>query len=331
MHYTAEPELAAFVAALPKTETHLHLEGSVSFEQLHAFDPDRYSEPPPFWQPDYRFNGFDHFQSLFEEWVIPYHSSLEHYSETAHNVFKRCRAQGCRYVETSFHLPALARMNANGPELLEAIIKEAPPGLEVRVFGGFTRIDYEEHGELLENALGWERLTGIDLHGPENLPIDERLPDYWRRAKECGKVTKAHAGEFMPASSVDWIVDNLEVDRIQHGVRASESSAVVEKLATGGVTLDVCPISNLKLGVEGITTMAEHPIRNLIDAGVCVTVSTDDTFMFGNTLVEEYYALVQELNFTRAELIQVARNGVRVSLLEDSCKQDLDAELDALM
>ena len=329
-HYTADAELAAFVADLPKTETHLHLEGSVSFEQLHAFDPERYPDPPPFWQPDFRFDSFDHFSSMFEHWIIPYHTSVERYQATARQVFLRCQAQGCRYVETSFHLPAVAWMNVDGPDLIDAIIEAAPTDLEVRVFAGMGHADYAQHGQLLESALNWDHLAGIDLHGPEDWPVDAQLPDYWRRARDCGKVTKAHAGEFMPAAFVDWVLDNLEVDRVQHGVRAIESPAVVEKLVERGVVLDICPISNLKLGVQGIDTMASHPVRRLIDAGVCVTLSTDDTFLFGNSLAEEYYALVQELGFSRAELIEVARNGVTSSMLETSQRAKIEAELDAL-
>lgn len=329
-HYHADSNLAAFVQALPKTETHLHLEGSVSFEQLHAFDPDRYPEPPEFWAPDFRFEDFDHFQSMFNHWIIPYHTSLERYQETARHVFAQCHAQGCRYVETSFHLPAVSWMDTDGPELLDAITEATPPGLQVRVFGGMTHVDYEQHGELLERALGWEQLAGIDLHGPENWPVDARIPDYWRRAREHGKVTKAHAGEFMPASFVDWTLENLGVDRIQHGVRAIESPAVVGKLVERGVVLDVCPISNLKLGVEGIETMANHPIRQLMDAGVCVTLSTDDTFLFGNSLNEEYYALATDLGFSRVELIQLVRNGIQTSMLDATERGKIEAELDAL-
>jgi adenosine deaminase len=227
-HFVPDAELAAFVAAIPKTETHLHLEGSVSFAQLHEFDPERYAEPPPFWQPDFRYDGFAHFQAEFDHWVLPYHSSVARYQETARHVFAECLAQGCRYVETSFHLPAIDWIDGDGKDLVDAILDTAPEGLEVRLFGGMTHVDYLQHQNVLEQALTWDRLSGIDLHGPEDLPIDKELPDYWQRARDVGKVTKAHAGEFMPASFVEWVVDYLGVERVQHGVRAIESPTVVE-------------------------------------------------------------------------------------------------------
>jgi adenosine deaminase len=92
-------------------------------------------------------------------------------------------------------------------------------------------------------------------------------------------------------------------------VRSIEDPAVVDLLVEKDVTLDVCPISNLKLQVDGVPTMAEHPIRRLFDAGVRCTINSDDPFMFGNTLSEEYYALATDLNFTNEELAQIAANG----------------------
>ena len=90
----------------------------------------------------------------------------------------------------------------------------------------------------------------ITLHGPEYWPVDDGIPDYWRRAKDLGKVTKAHAGEFMGAPFVEWVVDTLGVARVEHGVRAIESAQVVDILAERSIVLDVCPISNLKLAVS---------------------------------------------------------------------------------
>lgn len=330
-HYQPDSDLRAFIVALPKAERHLHLEGSVSFDQLNQFDPERYPSPPPFWQPDFRFESFYHFQALFDEWILPYHSSVSRYQETARRVFANCAAQGCRYVETSFHLPALHWMSAEGPELLSAIRQAAPDDLEVRVFGGMTHEDLGDHRDLLEAALNWDDLTGIDLHGPEDLPLHKDIPAFWRQARNLGKVTKAHAGEFMSASFVSWAVEELQVSRVQHGVRAIESDATVQQLAANQIALDVCPISNLKLAVKGIPDMKSHPVRKLFDAGVTITINTDDTFMFGNTLVEEYTALVEELGFSRNELVELARNGFQNTTLSTQQLSVIHAELDALI
>jgi adenine deaminase len=333
-HYRADPALAAWVHALPKAETHLHLEGSTPPELLATALPGHPAAgpaAPPFWYPNFRYTSFDQFEALYVSQVMPYYTSAARYHEAARVLFARCVAQGCRYVETSFHLPGLAFAGLEGPAVLAALRAAVPPGLAVRLFGGLCHGDLPLHRELLEAALGWAELDGIDLHGPEYLPLAPGTADYWARARAAGKFTKAHAGEFMPAAFVAHVIDALGVTRVQHGVRAIEDPALVRRLARENIALDVCPISNVMLAVSGIPTMAAHPIRALFDAGVKVTVSTDDTYFFGNTLAEEYYALHHELAFTRAELARVARHGLEVALLPAAPKAALLAEHDAFV
>ncbi len=325
-HYTASADFTRFVRALPKTETHLHLEGSTPLELLRELEPDRFRTPPPFWQPGFRYDSFDQFMGLYEEYCMDFYRSAQRYHDAAKIVLATCAEQGCRYVETSIHLPGLAAANDSGPEVLAAIREAAPAGLEVRIFAGMCHNDYAAHGPLIEAALGWNDLAGIDLHGPEYWRMETWSIDLWRRARDAGKMTKAHAGEFMPAPFVRWILDNLGVRRIEHGVRSVEDPELVRLLARERITLDICPISNVKLAVQGIGSMAEHPIRALFDAGVPVTLNSDDTFFFGNRLEEEYFALHQELRFTRSELARIALNGIEIALLDPDRKQALKAE-----
>lgn len=322
MPYRAEPALADFVQRLPKTETHLHIEGACPFELLQKLNPARFAAPPPFWEDGYRYASFNQFMDLYVEYCAAFFTSAGRYHEAAKIVLARCAAQGCRYVETSFHLPALLFMPDSGPEVIRAIRAAAPPGLEVRVFAGMCHNDYQNAGrDLIEDALRWPELDGIDLHGWEDIPLEPWTADVWARARTAGKFTKAHAGEFMGADYVERTLDELKVTRIEHGVRAVENPATVDRLVREGVALDICPISNVKLAVRGVTGMSAHPIRRLFDAGVTVTISSDDPFFFGNTLSEEYYALHQDLGFSRLELVKIAANGFRVALLPDDVKR----------
>lgn len=322
------PALREFVLALPKTETHLHLEGACPFELLQNLDPVKYASPPPFWADDFRYQNFDQFMRLYLEYCSAFYVSAERYHEAAKIILARCAAQGCRYVETSFHLPALLHLRESGPEVIRAIRAAAPRGLELRVFGGMSHNDYSGPArELIDDALAWPELDGIDLHGWEDLPVEPWTADVWHRARAAGKFTKAHAGEFMPAGFIDLILDQLKVTRIQHGVRAVESAATVARLLRDDIALDICPISNLKLAVKGVPSLAHHPIRRLFDAGVTVTINSDDPFFFGNTLADEYYALHQHLRFTPLELVRIAANGFRVALLPDHVKRAHLADL----
>lgn len=328
MPYRAETPLAEFVRALPKTETHLHIEGACPWQLLQKLDPVKYAAPPPFWDDGYRYTSFNQFMDLYVEYCAAFFSSADRYHEAAKIVLAKCAAQGCRYVETSFHLPALLFMKDTGPEVIRAIRAAAPRGLELRVFAGMCHNDYHGAGrELIEAALTWPELDGVDLHGWEDIPLEPWTADVWARARAAGKFTKAHAGEFMGADFVEQTLDQLKVTRIQHGVRAVENPATVARLLRDGVALDICPISNVKLAVRGVPAMAAHPIRRLFEAGVTVTINSDDPFFFGNSLAEEYYALHQELGFSRAELVRVAANGFRVALLPEHVKR---AHLDQL-
>jgi adenosine deaminase len=312
--YTPTPELKAFVQSLPKTETHLHLEGACPFEMLKAVDPVRFKNEPPMWDDAFRYRDFDQFMEMYGEFCGAVFTSEAAYHEAAKIILQNCADQNVRYVETSFHIGVLFDGQINGPKLLEAIHSAAPEGLELRVFAGMCHNDYVGAGkEIIEDSLKWEQLAGVDIHGPEYWPLEPWTADVWSRAAEAGKVLKAHAGEFMPASFVQQCIEELGVRRIQHGVRCIEDPKVVDLILEKDVTLDICPISNLKLQVKGIPTMDKHPIRQLFDAGVRCTVSSDDPFMFGNTLSEDYYALAMDLNFTHEELAQIAQNGFDIA------------------
>ena len=219
-------------------------------------------------------------------------------------------------------------MEDKGPTLLDAIRSAAPPELELRIFAGMCHDDYKDAGrELIEECMTWDGLDGIDLHGQEYLPLESWTADVWERARKAGKFTKAHAGEFMGSDFVDLVLDELKVNRIEHGVRSTENPGTMQRLIDEKVALDVCPISNLKLAVKGVTSMARHPIRQLFDAGVTVTINSDDPFFFGNRLSEEYYALHQELGFTLRELSKIAGNGFEIALVNDEQRKKYQGDL----
>jgi adenine deaminase len=320
--------LQDFIQALPKTETHLHIEGALPLELLQRVRPE-FVSPPTSWAENFKFRDFAHFERELLDMAFSWFTSPERYHEAATVIFARHVAQNVKYVETSFASGVIEFLGLDGREVLAAIHAAVPPGLEVRVFLG---IHHNGAGPkmkpVLAAALGWVELAGIDLHGPEDFPIEPWTAEYWAAARRAGKHTKAHAGEFMGADFVRRILDELNPHRIQHGVRAAEDPAVVAELRRRGVTLDVCPISNHKL-MPGIT-LARHPIRELFDAGVRVTVSTDDPISFGNTLTDEYTALSVHRGFTRSELARLARHGFEAALLPEGQKQPWLQQLDAL-
>jgi len=127
-------------------------------------------------------------------------------------------------------------------------------------------------------------------------------------AKEAGLALKAHVGEWGDADSVQRAVEELELDEVQHGIAAAQSSSVMKFLADNRIRLNMCPTSNVLLG--RVESLAEHPIRKLYDAGVKVTVNTDDLLVFGQSVSDEFLNLYQTGLFTVAELDEIRRNGL---------------------
>jgi adenosine deaminase len=321
--------LAAFIQALPKTETHLHIEGALPYELLRGTDPAAYPPDPEFRRKSYRYPSFPDFERTLLSHALPWYTSAERYHEAARVIFAGHVRQNVRYVETSFHLHVTEFIRVPGPEIIEAILSAAPAGLEVRVFAGMLRDAYG--GPLratIDDLENWDNLAGVDLHGLETMPTEPWSAPVWERVRRAGKVTKCHAGEFAGPEKVREAIELLGVRRVQHGVRSAEDPEVVRLAADRGVTFDICPISNV--GLRVVPDLASHPIRGLMGAGINCTVSTDDPLSFANTLTDEYTGLAAEAGFTRAELAQLARNGWRVADVGEAERRARLAEIDAL-
>jgi adenosine deaminase len=145
-------------------------------------------------------------------------------------------------------------------------------------------------------------------------------------ARAAGLLSVPHAGELVGPESVRSALDDLHADRIAHGVRAVEDPALVARLAASTVCLDVCPTSNLMLAV--VPSIAEHPLRALIDAGVRCSLNADDPLLFGPNLLEEYELVRAELGFDDATLASIARCSVDASGAPDTLKASANAAID---
>jgi adenosine deaminase len=328
MYSTPTPAIADFIHRLPKTETHLHIEGALPYQLLQQVDPEKFAEPQACWARDFKWKCFEDFEGHLIEHAMQWFTSPERYHEAAKVIFAGHLAQNVRYVETSFHAGMIEFLGIPGPEIVNAIRSAAPKGLEVRVFMGMARNCYNETlAPVLDECVTWEGLAGLDLHGVEYLPLEAWTPKLWEKARAAGLETKAHAGEFGPAANVSEAIRVLGAKRIQHGVRAFEDPGVVDLAAAEGATFEICPISNVKLDV--VDRLEDHPLRQYVDKGIRCTISTDDPFSFGNTVEDEYAALSSGLGFNTAELARFAKNGFEVALIDESTRAKWIAEVDA--
>jgi len=160
----------------------------------------------------------------------------------------------------------------------------------------------------MEPFLGLGVYRALDLSGDEFAQPIERFVPVYRLAKAAGLRLRAHVGEWGEADDVWRAVEMLELEEVQHGLAAAASPAVMRFLADHDIRLNLCPTSNLML--SRVSDLASHPIRALYDAGVRVTVNTDDVLMFGQSVSDEFLSLFRAGLFTAPELDQIRLNGL---------------------
>ncbi len=322
-----DKNLSRCLRALPKTESHLHLEGAIPFELLQTL-PDGPTQPPASWADDFRFSDFSHFDNALLGAVSPWFASPERYGQAARAVFARLLEQNVRYVETSFASGVIQFSGMDGGVVAQAIREAVPEGMQAKIFFGIHHNGRPPAMErVLEDALSWKYLDGVDLHGDENVPLEDWTPAYWEAARKAGKHTKAHAGELCGPSFVREVLEKLGVRQIEHGVRAAEDPALVRELARGKIVLDVCPTSNVKLKV--CADYASHPLRALRKAGVLCTLNSDDPVVFGGDLCTEYDNAFSRMGCTAQECFDIARDGWRAAKVDDATRAEMLAQVEA--
>jgi adenosine deaminase len=171
--------------------------------------------------------------------------------------------------------------------------REVPVDVQARRLAPFLKLGF------------WRSL---DMSGDELAQPTEVFKPLYRMAKSAGLRLKAHVGEWGDADSVQRAVEELELDEVQHGIAAAQSDTVMRFLADHRIRLNVCPTSNVMLG--RVESLAVHPIRRLYDAGVKVTVNTDDVLMFGQSVSDEFLNLYRAGLFSAAELDRIRQNGL---------------------
>lgn len=227
--------------------------------------------------------------------------------------FRQARADGVTVLEMSYDT-VIFEFYPEGVDaavaILQAIHRAEAPEIDFRPELGLNRAgDLAQMKAYFEKAEATGYFRAVDLYGPENLRDIREFAPFYRRAKALDWKRKAHAGEFGTAESVRLAVEVLELDAVQHGIGAADSPEVMRWLRERGVQLNVCPSSNVALG--RVPGLREHPIRRLCDAGVRVTVNSDDIFLFDQTVSQEFLALHREGVFSAAEL-----DGIRLAALE---------------
>jgi adenosine deaminase len=242
--------------------------------------------------------------------------------------------QNVRYVEVSFSATRGLHLGISFDEILAAINTAKQRivnkrAIRVGLIVALGReCDAHIAAEFARKAADAKKdgVVGLDLHGDETAAPPEQFAEAFEIARHAGLGLRAHAGEGAGAPSIWGAIRFLGVSRIAHGIRAIEDAALIEYLRHHPITLDVCPTSNLKLGI--VSSLSVHPIRRLFDLGIRVTVNSDDPLFFNTTISEEYQALRQHLGFTSGELKQVTLYAVEGAFLSDEERATLRREIE---
>jgi len=275
----------------PKIELHVHLEGTVPPERLRTIAKRNGYPLPSDLESRYRFRGLSHFIEVFVLAV----GALQRYDDFRQVVVDyagAAKAHGAVYLEGIF-APRI-RHGLDPDEVFSGYCDGAQEarelhGVEVRLTPDIPR-DYslEEAVATARYALAYRErgVVGLGLGGREDGQPPEPFAPAFALARDGGLAAVPHAGEGAGADSVRGALEALGARRIRHGVRAVEDAGLVRELAARGVVLDVCPISNLRLGI--VSSLERHPLPRLVAAGVDCSISTDDPALLATDLTRDY-------------------------------------------
>jgi aminodeoxyfutalosine deaminase len=300
--------MADFFLDLPKSELHLHLEGSLEPETLHELDPDT---PLEQLRAIYQYKDFDAFLKAFAE-VGKRLRGPEAYALATRRLLERLQAQNVRYAEITLAAGVILWKGQEFAPVFEAVREEASQSpVEVHwILDAVRQFGAEPAMQVAEWAA--ERVgcgvVAIGIGGSEERGPAEWFRDVFAFAKRAGLRLTAHAGETGGADSVRAALA-LGAERIGHGIAAARDRDLMRRLADEDIPLEVCPTSNVVTGV--VQSLDEHPLRRLFDAGVPIILNTDDPAMFGCTLTGEYRLAAERFGFSQDELRGIAENGFR--------------------
>lgn len=335
--FTSAAERAAFIAALPKAELHLHIEGSLEPELMFEL-AQRNNITIPFASVEevraaYAFSNLQDFLDIYYQGMGVLHTEQDFHDLTA-AYLARAHADNVRHVEIFFDPQGHTARGIAFATVINGITHalddaKARHGISSKLILCFLRHLSEADAEAtLDEALPYlDRIDGVGLDSSEVGHPPSKFQRVFARARSLGLKIVAHAGEEGPPAYVHEALDLLKVDRIDHGNRSLEDPALVTRLAAEGICLTVCPLSNLKLCV--VNDLAAHPLRVMLGAGLVATVNSDDPSYFGGYVNANYQAVADALDLSRAELVTLARNSFTGSFLDDEAKARHLATIDA--
>jgi len=324
-------DVVGFIRALPKVEQHVHIVGSIRPETLLWLAEEGRLKKPFKTLKDarrfFKYRNFPHFITIYTT-VLDCITKEDQFERITYEMLENDARCNVRYVEASFSAFDHVKKGLNYGLMIDAINRgiygaHNDFGIECNIRIDLVRNYGPEVGmevlDLIEQK--GDNVVSVDIGGSEeSFPPKPYAPVY-QRAKEMGLHLVAHAGEAAGPESIWEAVRYLSVEHIGHGVAASRDPELMNYLLKRGITIEMCPISNLKTRV--VSSLKKHPMRTFVEKGLEVTVSTDDPSMFNSDMNNEYLQLHRCLNFTVPELFRLSLNAVDSSFLPEKRKIEM--------
>lgn len=335
----SKSRLHQLIQALPKTELHLHIEGTLE-PQLMWDLAEKHAIELPYpsvqaIQAAYKFEDLQSFLDLYYQGASVLLDEDDFY-QLMWAYLSMCHAQNVVHTEIMFDpqthtergLAFDVFMNGFAKAIKQA---ETEYGMSVYLIMSFLRHLSEDSAFItLEQAKPYySMIKAIGLDSSELGNPPSKFERVFKRVKSLGFAIVAHAGEEGPAEYVWQAINLLGVDRIDHGVRSVEDPTLMTYLQQHQVPLTVCPLSNLKLCV--VDDMTQHNLLDLLNAGLLVMVNSDDPSYFGGYINENYAALVDHLPMHEQALVQLMKNSFTASFLPEENKREWIEKIDALV
>ncbi|MBY5986175.1 adenosine deaminase [Halomonas sp. DP5Y7-2] len=324
-----------FLSRLPKAELHLHIEGTLEPELMFAL-AERNGVTLPYASIEaarkaYDFSDLQSFLDLYYQGMSVLVSAQD-FEDLAMDYFRRAAAEGVVHVE--LHVDPQAHRSRG------VTLDQVMTGLTAACARARTELDLssamilaflrdqpaEDAMQLLEDAQPYlQHFSAVGLDSAEQGNPPSKFREVFARARELGLERVAHAGEEGPPSYIREALDELQVCRIDHGVRAIEDIELVERLADEGTVLTVCPLSNVRLKV--VEQLEHHSLPALIDAGLVVTINSDDPAYFGGGMRENFAACQKAFGWSDETLTWLASNAIEAAFMDDARREELRQRL----
>jgi len=331
--------MKTFIENMPKAELHLHIEGTfepeLMFEIAQRNGIDLPYSDVEALRKAYDFSQLQDFLDIYYQGMNVLQKEQDFYDLTW-AYLQRIHAQNVLHTEIFFDPQGHTSRGVAFETALNGIYRamqdgQQQLGISFGVIMCFLRhLDADDAMATLQQALPYkDKIIGVGLDSSELGHPPEKFTAVFEKARAEGFRIVAHAGEEGPPEYIYQALDLLKVERIDHGNRALEDEALTQRIAAEGMTLTVCPLSNLKLCV--VDDLKNHPMRKMLDAGLKATMNSDDPAYFGGYMNENFLQLTEALNLTKDEVVTLARNGFEAAFIPEDQKQVMIDKLDAFV